>query len=102
VNIIGFGTDENDPVSVFAKKEYGITARDFIIRQLPNLSPEGTLRAAFMTVEIEATCEGEIAQYQFTLPKGSYATVVIEFLEENGYLKARKSPGTLASSHTPQ
>lgn len=86
--IIGFGTEDSslyDDVLV----EEGITPRDFIIRQLPDLSAEGGVRAAVVTVDdlwIGDLQEDELHEgkkkvlLKFSLPKGSYATGVVKGL----------------------
>ena len=69
-------------------KNNEITQRDFIIRQLPQVTVEGTMRKAFIGVsdlkiedgadELNKGMKKIIAS--FSLPKGSYATVVIKAL----------------------
>ena len=86
--IVGFGT-ELDEYGAMVEEKYealldseGITQRNFIIKQLPNLSPEGTERDCFMDVQnLElGEFEGGVQKVSFVLGKGSYATVVIEAL----------------------
>lgn len=92
IPIIGFGTKiENNPVgeiikSILAKEK--VTKRDFIIKQIPELSSEGTERDLFIGIEKvrvhmdndELNKNKVKAELEFTLPKGSYATTVIDFL----------------------
>lgn len=85
VPVIGFGTVfENDEVKKVMEeimKREEITLRDFIIKQMPDLSSEGTVRKVYCNaedLEIEEK-EGNIL-LKFFLPKGSYATVFIDEL----------------------
>ncbi|RMF54694.1 tRNA pseudouridine(13) synthase TruD [Candidatus Woesearchaeota archaeon] len=74
--LIGFQTETNEVM----KKE-GITNRDFIIREIPNISAEGSERCAFAEVKdfsIEKVKEGYLLK--FYLPKGSYATIVAKMV----------------------
>ncbi len=71
-------------------KNEEISPRDFIISPMPEISSEGTLRSAFMPVTdfkiIPAVKEHDTSTITvtFTLPKGSYATVVVDLLLEGG------------------
>jgi len=92
IPLIGFATEFNDnAVDEIAKdimEEEEITQRDFIIPQMPELSSEGGERELFMNLENfdvqysidELNKEKYKAIVSFALPKGSYATVVIEQL----------------------
>ena len=79
-----------------------ITAREFIIRAIPEISAEGTSRNIFLDVknlEISGLETDEVYQAKkcvisFSLPKGSYATTVIEFLCETAPV-APKSETTM-------
>jgi len=82
----GFSTADDPLLAPILKKE-GLTPRDFVIRQLPNLSLEGVERAAFMDVkEFSASAfeDDEIfpgkkkTLLRFTLGKGSYATMLVK------------------------
>ncbi|MBU1112197.1 MAG: tRNA pseudouridine(13) synthase TruD, partial [Nanoarchaeota archaeon] len=66
-----------------------ITEQDFIIKQIPELSQEGELRAAFAEIKNLAISELEEddlntnkkkLKLTFTLNKGSYATMAIKKL----------------------
>ena len=69
-------------------KKEGISCRDFIIKQIPELSLEGEWRETCVEVmNFSATLsddelhEGKKkARLTFTLPKGSYATIVVKSL----------------------
>lgn len=91
--IVGFGTElGNDVVADITKKvlkNHKLSQRDFIIRQLPELSIEGTTREAFVTAtgfEFGSPEDDEFnfgkkkIKMMFALPKGSYATIVIKAL----------------------
>ena len=93
ISIVGFSTELiRDKIGTIIKKillEEEINQRDFIIRQIPELSSEGGERDLFITPENFMISEPEEddlnkGKYKvivnFTLPKGSYATVVIESL----------------------
>jgi tRNA pseudouridine13 synthase len=88
VPLIGFGRAPNQTFDGTISTELarlGITERDFIIRQLPGISCEGSSRLALVPItdiRIEEKSETKV-RCAFTLPKGSYATMVIKqlFLE---------------------
>lgn len=90
IPLVGFGTElegkAGKTVSALLKKEK-VDLRDFIIRQIPELSSEGSSRALFAEVKnlkIIAVEEDELNKgkkkvvLEFSLPKGSYATLVIK------------------------
>jgi len=91
--VFGFGTELNENeshkiISSIAKGE-GLTQRDFIIPQFPELSSEGNERSLYIRpsgLKISQPENDELNEnkrkltIRFTLPKGSYATVVISFL----------------------
>lgn len=70
-------------------EEEGITAKDFFIDALPELSSEGATRNATVAVGLEITCcvdetsrDAQIVIFRFALAPGSYATVVLrEFMK---------------------
>jgi tRNA pseudouridine13 synthase len=86
IPLIGFGSDKDKTTETIMKKE-GITPRDFIIRQMPELSIEGGKRAAFVDItglEISKLEDDDLnpgkkkCHLSFSLPKGSYATECIK------------------------
>lgn len=86
IPIIGFGTEIydkqiNEIISKIIKKE-NIDYRDFIIRELPELSAVGQERN--MLIELTdlkiISKEKDKITLSFSLPKGCYATIVIKFL----------------------
>lgn len=77
--LIGFGTEETDEVKNILDEEK-ISTRDFIIRQIPELSSEGEKRNVYMNIDdldIEKL-DKDRYKVSFSLGKGSYATVVID------------------------
>lgn len=93
IPIIGFGTElKSNNISVITKKimlEEEIDFRDFIIRQIPELSLEGAERSAFIKIKDfkiikkekdELNKNKEKIVVKFSLPKGCYATVLVDFL----------------------
>jgi len=104
IPIIGFGTDFEDEEIKKAyetiTREEKITFRDFIIPQIPELSSEGSIRKLFVNVEDFSVSEAMSDEFfpakkkiivQFTLPKGSYATVLVETLSNNCLTKENTS-----------
>lgn len=78
--LIGFGTEENVEKVLVSE---GITLRDFIMKQIPELSSEGAEREAFIEpkdLEVKKIDNGYLVS--FSLPAGSYATVVIKAMFE--------------------
>lgn len=92
VPIVGFGfVFGNDKVSKILRKvlsDEGINPRDFIIKQLPELSAEGSVRSLFVRPEnffvVSGADDLNPGKFKdvltFSLPKGSYATVVVDYL----------------------
>ncbi|MBD3248492.1 tRNA pseudouridine(13) synthase TruD [Candidatus Woesearchaeota archaeon] len=92
IPIMGFGTEiKNKDLRPMIRKimmQQGITQRDFIIKQMPELSEEGSERNMYITPENftavpdkdELNKDRYKAILEFSLPKGSYATVIIEHI----------------------
>lgn len=93
IPIVGFGTTQaeidNLPFLKEQLKAEALTPRDFVIRQLPDLSAEGTTRALYTTargLKVGPLTDDELhpgkkkVTVEFTLDKGSYAT---EFLKQS-------------------
>ena len=91
--ILGFGTEsKNKEVKELCEEimeNEGITLRDFIIRSIPELSSAGYERDVFIELkdfkimkieEDELNKKAKKAIVSFSLPKGCYATVVIDYL----------------------
>ena len=86
--LIGFMTKENNTVKEVLKKEK-LCLRDFVIRQIPNLSQEGQIRLSFIylaDLKISNLQQDEFnklkskVKLKFSHPKGSYATMVVKNL----------------------
>ncbi len=86
--IIGFGTVPDKELDEIMKREE-ITTRDFVIKEFPELSSEGTDRDVFAEasdLKIGALEDDELnpgkkkAKLTFTLPPGSYATEFVKQL----------------------
>ncbi|MBW2992591.1 tRNA pseudouridine(13) synthase TruD [Candidatus Woesearchaeota archaeon] len=89
IPIIGFDTEVKDEKIEKIMKEEGINYRDFIIKEIPELSSEGGKRELFVKpkdFEILEKGEDELnkgkkkIKLKFFLPKGSYATEAIRQL----------------------
>lgn len=93
IPIIGFSTElAKDGIGKLAEKimkDEKIAARDFIVRAIPDLSSEGSEREIFIKIkdfkiikkdkdELNENNQKLVAH--FSLPKGCYATVLIDFL----------------------
>lgn len=92
IPIIGFATEINNKniekmINKILDKEK-INVRDFIIRAIPDLSAEGDERSAFLKIndfkiisaeKDELNKNKEKITVKFFLPKGSYATVLIDY-----------------------
>jgi tRNA pseudouridine13 synthase len=86
--IIGFGTVPDRQLDEILKRE-GISTRDFVIKEFPELSSEGTERDVFAeaselkigALESDELNEGKKkARLTFRLPKGCYATEFVRQL----------------------
>ncbi len=84
IPLIGFGTEIEDKkikkiIEKIMEKEQ-INFRDFIIKQMPELSSEGGERDMFAEVKGFKVLDKKEnwVKVAFTLPKGSYATVAID------------------------
>ncbi|MCX6676870.1 MAG: tRNA pseudouridine(13) synthase TruD [Methanothrix sp.] len=64
--------------------EEGISLENFKVLENPDLGSRGTRRAALCPVKPQIRVEENLAELQFVLPKGSYATVVLrEYMKRN-------------------
>lgn len=85
IPIVGFGTEfDNEEVEDFVYDILNndeVSLRNFIIRQIPDISSEGTVRDLYIesNLQIISKSNKEI-KLKFTLPKGAYATEVIRQL----------------------
>ncbi|MBI2129771.1 tRNA pseudouridine(13) synthase TruD [Candidatus Woesearchaeota archaeon] len=96
IPLIGFGLDldtvKNSKLKKIIEKNLEkekITPRDFVLKSLPELSSEGGLRDLFMKMKgfkiikkekDDLNKNKEKITVKFRLPKGSYATVAVDFL----------------------
>lgn len=82
IPLVAFDTEFSDPLveELYEKvmEEEEIKLRDFVLRSFPEAMPISTSRPVFVSVK-EFKIDGN--WIEFTLPKGSYATVLIEQLE---------------------
>ena len=93
IPLIGFATElGNKKIEKIIKKileQEQISPRDFIIRQIPDLSQEGSERNAFINIsdfkiinieKDELNKNKEKITVKFSLPKVSFATVLVDYL----------------------
>ena len=89
IPILGFGVDIDDDLNEIVDEileSEGITLRDFIIRQVPDLSAEGAKRALFIEYKDlkYKNIDEETILFEFFLPKGCYATMLVKQLLRSG------------------
>lgn len=86
--LIGFETEDADTITNLLQKE-GISIRDFIFQQIPELTSSGNERNTQIVVKEFSVTEPETDELyqnkqkvtvQFTLPPGAYATMLVKFL----------------------
>jgi len=93
IPIVGFGTElKDDKISTIIKqilKKEKIDLRDFVLKQFPEISSEGSERYLFISpkdfkivkIDEDEFNKGQFkAMVSFSLPPGSYATVVVDYL----------------------
>ncbi len=91
IPLVGFSTRLQDPARRYYRsimKEESVSPRDFIIRQLPDITSEGDERKLYMDVsdfsytfsEDEMNKGKKKCSLSFMLKKGSYATTLIDWL----------------------
>jgi len=87
-NVIGYDTPDS-AISAYEKEvleQLGITPYSFKVRKLPGIASKGTLRPLFAPyTNFAAVQEAEdTARLRFSLPSGSYATVLLnEFINSS-------------------
>jgi len=80
VPLIGFGSNP-DEMSTKVLAEEGVSPRDFVLRELPDLSVEGAERRLFVEAkDLKYHFANRVLTLEFELPSGSYATVFIDQL----------------------
>ncbi len=73
-------------------RDEGISPENFNILENPNLGSRGTRRAALCHVKPQIRVEENLAEMQFILPKGSYATVVLrEYMKSFDDIKSQSN-----------
>ncbi|MDQ1261623.1 MAG: tRNA pseudouridine13 synthase [Euryarchaeota archaeon] len=73
-------------------REESISPEDFRVLQNPDLGSRGTRRAALCHVKPQIKVEEKLAELQFILPKGSYATVVLrEYMKSLDDIKSQSN-----------
>ncbi|MGV8171912.1 MAG: tRNA pseudouridine(13) synthase TruD [Candidatus Woesearchaeota archaeon] len=81
LELVGFDTQNMHHNTKKFLEMNGLAPRNFIIKALPDLSVEGTMRECFVNVQnLEIELLDGRAIIQFELPKGAYATNVIRAL----------------------
>ena len=78
INIIGFDSDLTEEEEKLLEKE-GVNQRDFIIKQIPELTVEGAYRELFTEIkDLEIVKIKKGYNLKFKLKKGCYATEVVK------------------------
>lgn len=67
-------------------RDEGVVKDDFRIPANPDLGSRGTRRTALLQVAPSVVVDGNCAELEFSLPKGSYATVVLREYMKTGNL----------------
>lgn len=84
-----FATDDIEKIYHVLLEKHNLSLRDFIVRQIPNLTPKGSMRDRIATarqLQVGSLEEDELNPgkkkiiLEFILDKGSYATVFIKSL----------------------
>lgn len=91
--IIGFDTEiaegAQGEIERAILREEGISPENFKVEENPDLGSRGTRRAAQCQVKPQIRVEEKLAELQFVLPKGSYATVVLrEYMKSVDAIKS--------------
>lgn len=80
-NIIGYETEYISEYEKAALEEYGLTKESFKCKSMPELRAKGSFRAAFAPYNgLGYKVDGEFVRLAFSLPAGSYATVLLSEL----------------------
>ncbi len=92
IPLVGYDTELDEKNTIHKKiidfmKKLGIEQKDFLLRSMPEMKTSGSIRKAVIAVEdikLEEILEDELneskkaVRISFSLPPGSYATVVVE------------------------
>jgi tRNA pseudouridine13 synthase len=86
--LIGFETETGDGAEGKIERailgEEGLSPENFLVEENLDLGSRGTRRAALCPVKPQIRVDETLAEMQFVLPKGSYATVVLrEYMKGN-------------------
>jgi tRNA pseudouridine13 synthase len=85
-NLIGYETKDISEAEKQALDEYGLTRESFKLKQIPELRAKGSYRVVFAPYKNFFVSEGENAiKLNFSLPSGSYATVLLSEFLQNAY-----------------
>lgn len=96
IPLIGFDTSLEGEIGGWAQeilKEHGIVQRDFVNRQIPFLTVEGTWRDAFVRasdLQVSQRASDDLNEgfekqtISFSLPSGSYATIAVKCFYRTG------------------
>ena len=82
MQVIGYETEDISEEEKKALDNYGLSLDSFRSKQMPELRAKGSLRAAFAPYKyFSAEDSGNSIRFKFSLPSGSYATVLLsEFI----------------------
>ncbi|MFA6373384.1 MAG: tRNA pseudouridine(13) synthase TruD [Methanothrix sp.] len=94
--LIGFETEIGEgaqgEMECAVLREEGISPENFRVLENPDLGSRGTRRAALCPVKPQIRVEESLAELQFVLPKGSYATVVLrEYMKGLDVIKSQSN-----------
>ena len=82
-SIVGYNSDSINDIEKGAMEKLGIAKESFKVKSMPEINCKGTYRAVFAPYkDISYTEMEEGASMRFSLPSGSYATVLVnEFID---------------------
>lgn len=86
-NVVGYETKDITEFERDAMERLGITTESFKVRGLNELNSKGTYRplvATYTGFEGSPSGDGKSATFRFSLPSGSYATVLLEEFISDG------------------
>ena len=85
LNIIGYETGDISEYENAELERYGLKKESFKCKSIPELRAKGSYRAAFAPYKsFTAESKEEGIRLVFSLPSGSYATVLVSELQEQG------------------
>lgn len=92
-NLIGYNTDAAslNGYETAVLKGLGLETSSFRIRSMPELSVKGSFRALLVPVrDLERNVSGDSLVLSFSLPSGSYATVLVNEITKNKSVSVRE------------